>query len=118
MAVVRREVTPCYTSDMIAVLSRFTQEKLLSKYKIPSEKIVIIPGGINLQWFYPAIDKIKIRRLLNIPPKKMILFTVRNLVPRMGLENLIYAIREVVETVQDIYLVLGGQGPLKKTLFY
>ena len=103
-------------SDMIAVLSRFTQEKLLSTYKIPSEKIVIIPGGINLKWFYPATDKTTIRRLLNIPPKKMILFTVRNLVPRMGLENLIYAIREVVETVQDIYLVLGGQGPLKKNL--
>lgn len=53
---------------------------------------------------------------MNIPPKKMILFTVRNLVPRMGLKNLIYAIKEVVKVTPDIYLVLGGDGPLKKDL--
>jgi len=103
-------------SDRIAVLSRFTQERLLEAYKIPCGKIVIVPGGINLQRFYPAIDKLEIRRRLNIPQEKMILFTVRNLVSRMGLENLIYAVREVVETVPDIYLVLGGEGPLKKDL--
>ena len=102
--------------DKIAVLSRFTHEKLLNTYKIPSEKIVIIPGGVDLQRFYPTIDKIKIRQRLNIPKKKIILFTVRNLVSRMGLENLINAIREVVKVAPDIYLVLGGKGPLKNKL--
>jgi len=104
-------------SDVIAVLSRFTQEKLLSAYKISSEKIVIIPGGINLQRFYPATDKIIIRRRLNIPEERLILFTVRNLVSRMGLENLLYAVKDVVEAVPDICLVLGGDGPLKNNLF-
>ncbi len=103
-------------SDKIAVLSRFTHEKLLNIYKISSEKIVIIPGGVDLQRFYPTIDKIEIRRRLNIPKKKIILFTLRDLEPRMGLENLIYAIREVVKVIPDIYLVLGGKGPLKNDL--
>jgi glycosyltransferase involved in cell wall biosynthesis len=34
----------------------------------------------------------------------------------MGLENLITAIREVVKVTPDIYLVLGGDGPLKDDL--
>ena len=103
-------------SDRIVTLSRFTREKLWSAYKIPPEKGVIIPGGVDLQRFSPAMDKIEIRRHLNVPEKKMILFTVRDLEPRMGLENLIQALREVIKEVPDSYLVLGGQGPLKNRL--
>ncbi len=102
--------------DRIAVLSRFTQEKLWSAYRIPSEKVVIIPGGVDLERFYPAVDKVRIRRHLNIPEEKMILLTVRDLEPRMGLENLICAFKEVINVVPDGYLVLGGQGPLKNHL--
>jgi len=102
--------------DRIAVLSRFTQEKLWSAYRILSEKVVIIPGGVDLERFYPAVDKVEIRRHLNIPEEKMILLTVRDLEPRMGLENLICAFKEVIKVVPDGYLVLGGQGPLKNSL--
>ncbi|MFH1623650.1 MAG: glycosyltransferase family 4 protein [Pseudomonadota bacterium] len=103
-------------SDRIVALSRFTQEKLWSAYMIPPEKGVIIPAGVDLRRFSPAINKEEIRRSLNVPENKMILFTVRDLEPRMGLENLIYAIKEVINAMPDIYLVLGGQGPLKNSL--
>ena len=103
-------------SNRIAVLSRFTQEKLWSAYKIPSGKVVIIPGGVDLQRFSPGINRTEIRRRLNIPEEKTVLFTVRDLEPRMGLENLIYAVRQVIEVVPDIYLILGGEGPLKDNL--
>lgn len=103
-------------SDRIAVLSRFTQEKLWSAYRIPSGKVVIIPGGVDLQRFSPGINRTEIRRRLNIPEEKTVLFTVRDLEPRMGLENLMYAVRQVIEMVPDIYLILGGEGPLKDNL--
>ena len=103
-------------SDSIAVLSRFTQEKLWTAYGIPSGKVVIIPGGVDLQRFSPTGDKVGIRRHLNIPEEKMILFTVRDLEPRMGLENLIFAVKEVIKAVPDAYLLLGGKGPLKNNL--
>ncbi len=103
-------------SDQIIVLSGFTKEKLQHVYKISAERITIIPGGVDLKRFYPATDRTKIKQRLNIPQEKMILFTVRNLVPRMGLENLIYAVKEVVKTVPDAYLVLGGDGPLKNNI--
>jgi len=37
-------------------------------------------------------------------------------VPRMGLDNLILAIEQVIKTAPDIYLVVGGEGPLKDDL--
>ena len=77
---------------------------------------MIIPGGVDLQRFYPAADKEEMRRHLNIPEEKTVLFTVRDLEPRMGLENLMYAVKQMIEVVPDIYLILGGEGPLKENL--
>jgi glycosyltransferase involved in cell wall biosynthesis len=102
--------------DEIVVLSQFTQEKLADTYQIPLQKVSIIPGGIDLHKFRPTSDKLVIRNQLQIPSDKTVLFTVRNLVPRMGLENLIRALICVVQQAPDIYLVLGGDGPLKTDL--
>jgi len=35
-------------------------------------------------------------------------------VPRMGLDNLIHAMADVVHQIPDVHLVIGGSGPLKK----
>jgi glycosyltransferase involved in cell wall biosynthesis len=103
-------------SDRIVVLSKFTQEKIWNAHKIPSEKTVIIPGGVDLQRFSPAVDRMEIRRRLNIPEEKMVLLTVRDLEPRMGLENLVCAFRDILRELPDSYLLIGGHGPLKDRL--
>ena len=103
-------------SGVVVVLSRFMQEKLQCVYKIPAEKITIIPGGVDLERFHPGADRTKIRQRLNIPQEKMVLLTVRDLEPRMGLQNLICAVKKVRSKLPDIYLVLGGQGPLDADL--
>jgi glycosyltransferase involved in cell wall biosynthesis len=103
-------------SDRIIVLSQYTQDKLWKAYKIPSQKILIIPGGVDLERFRPAGDRMEIRRRLNIPEDKMVLLTVRNLVSRMGLENLIAAMKDVIESMPDTCLIIGGSGILKDEL--
>jgi glycosyltransferase involved in cell wall biosynthesis len=103
-------------SNVIAVLSRFTQDKLVGAYNIPREKIKTIPGGVDLKKFRLAGNKAVIRSQLNIPHDKVILFTVRNLVQRMGLENLIIAFHELKKEASDIELVIGGKGPLENGL--
>jgi len=103
-------------SDEVIVLSRFTQKKLWFTHKIPPQKVSLIPGGVDLERFQPVDDKIEIRRRLNIHSDRVILLTVRNLVPRMGLENLILAMQKAVKIAPDIYMVLGGEGPLKNDL--
>jgi len=100
----------------IVVLSEFTQHKLLSEYHTPSDKIVLIPGGVDLNRFRPAGDKTVVRKRLGVPQNKVVLLTVRNLVPRMGLENLIRAASLIKAATPDFYLIIGGQGPLMPTL--
>jgi glycosyltransferase involved in cell wall biosynthesis len=103
-------------SNEIVTLSKFTQEKITEIYNIANAKIKIIPGGVDLGKFHPAIDKAKIRARLNFPQDIVALFTVRNLVPRMGLENLIIAFNEIAKNRSDTQLIIGGRGPLEKEL--
>lgn len=103
-------------SDKIIVLSKNTQDKLWNTYRIPNGKVAVIPGGIDLERFHPAANRSKIRRRLGIPDEKMLLLTIRNLVPRMGLGNLILAMKSIIREIPDIFLIIGGDGPLKNEL--
>ncbi len=103
-------------SKQIIVLSKFTEMTLWDAYNIAADRISIVPGGIDLEKFYPVADKVSIRKRLNVPQGKTILFTVRNMVQRMGLESLITAMKKVSSTAPDIYLVIGGHGPIKDDL--
>jgi glycosyltransferase involved in cell wall biosynthesis len=53
---------------------------------------------------------------MGLPEDNFILFTVRNLVPRMGLENLISAFEIVQNGRRDLLLIIGGEGPLEPAL--
>jgi glycosyltransferase involved in cell wall biosynthesis len=100
-------------SDQIVVLSEYTRKKLQQTYGLSSLKVSLIPGGVDLKRFRPSTDNAPIRARLDLPQDKFILFTVRNLVPRMGLENLISAFEIVQNGRTDLLLVIGGEGPLE-----
>lgn len=103
-------------SDRIIALSAYTMEKLRTSHGVPEEKISVIPGGVDLERFRPADDKAVIRRRLDLPAGGVILFTLRNLEPRMGLAALLRAMEKVLQQLPDVHLVIGGDGPLKSSL--
>lgn len=106
-------------SNRFVVLSRFTAERMEDVYGIPLRQSLVIPGGADLEKFHPprdAAERMAIRNRLTLPEDRFILFTVRNLVPRMGLEQLLYAMRPIVTAHPDVLLVIGGAGPLRERL--
>ncbi len=103
-------------ADCIIGLSGFTLEKLAGVYGLPWDRLELIEAGIDLDKFNLAQDKHQIRTRLGIPQDKFVLLTVRNLVPRMGLENLLRAYRKVLDAGATVFLVIGGDGPLKAEL--
>jgi glycosyltransferase involved in cell wall biosynthesis len=110
------EQTVLKKSDQIVVLSEYTSEKLQRTYGLSSSKVSLIPGGVDLDRFRPSTDKARIQARLGLPQDKFILFTVRNLVQRMGLENLLSAFAIVLNGRKDLLLVIGGEGPLEPEL--
>lgn len=103
-------------SNRIVALSRYTQEKLRRAHGISNDRVEVVPGGVDLTRFCPAGDKAAARRELLIPEDRYILLTVRNLVPRMGLDRLVHAMQEVATKIPQTLLVIGGHGPLHNEL--
>lgn len=102
--------------SQVVVLSEFMRNRVMTYHHVPEKRIRIIPGGVDHDRFCPSEDRMGVRSRLGLPEDQVILFTVRNLVPRMGLEALLYAIAELRSAIPDFVVILGGKGPLGTTL--
>lgn len=94
------------------VLSEAFRDVLHRTYGVPEAHIRIVPGGVDAERFATAHTRAEARRLLGWPSDRPILFTVRRLQRRMGLENLIDAMVEVRRTTPEALLLIAGRGPL------
>jgi glycosyltransferase involved in cell wall biosynthesis len=102
--------------DRFIVLSRAFGEVLHQEYRIPWEKIHIIPGGVNTDEFKPVLTKAEARAKLGWDPDRKILFTPRRLVHRVGLDRLLEAMVEIRKVVPDVWLGIAGKGILSQQL--
>lgn len=99
------------------VLSEAFRQLLHREYQIPLEMISVVPGGVATARFDLEMSPQQARRKLDWPgDDRKILFTVRRLANRMGLENLIYAISIVRQTYPEVLLLIAGKGALSETL--
>lgn len=103
-------------SDRILTLSEFMRQRVQQAHRMAREKIEVIPGGVDERRFRPNPDKAAVRKALDWPDDRFILFTVRNLVPRMGLDNLVRAMSAVASKADDVLLIIGGEGGLRPSL--
>ena len=100
----------------IHVLSEFSATQLRELYRIPSGRIVKIPGGADIQRFQPAPDRQSVRKDLGLPTGSPVLLTVRNLEARMGLDTLIRAMAILSQQSPGMLLLIGGAGSLRGAL--
>jgi teichuronic acid biosynthesis glycosyltransferase TuaC len=102
-------------SDAVTVKGNSLKEKAL-KLQIPNEKIHVIPNGIDLLHFR-IMDRIAVRRELNIRGKGPFLLTVGSLDEVKGNRFLLEALRSMVShTENPPHLIMVGEGPLKQAL--
>lgn len=104
-------------SKVIIVTSEFMKGQIAEEH---GEKFllktIIIPGGCDISKFRLSEGKEKIKIKLGLPVNRFILLTVRRLVKRMGLENLIRAMSYIRKKDRNILLLIGGSGYLKQKL--
>jgi glycosyltransferase involved in cell wall biosynthesis len=98
------------------VLSQAFRDILYQEYQVPLERIHVIPGGVDFDQFNIPVSRTEARTQLGWSQDRPILFCVRRLSKRMGLENLIAAIDKVRHSHLDILLYIAGKGTLAETL--
>lgn len=100
----------------IHVLSEYSAGLLRKLYRIPAERIVRIPGGVDVDRFRPAADRGALRSTLGLPAEVPLVFTLRNLEARMGVDALLRAIALLRQRGQAFLLLIGGDGPIRGRL--
>lgn len=89
---------------------------VLQRYGVDARTIRIVPGCVDAERFGIDVDRRTARAALGLPQDRPVIFCVRRLVPRMGLEDLIEAMVLVRRAVPDALLAIAGKGPLAAAL--
>jgi len=122
MAIIKLIEWVCYRySKSILFLSEYTRQRFIDYYPFKKPRMRIIPGGADTKKFCPTESPNEInetRKKIGIPKEYKILLTVRRLEARMGLDNLITAIAEIVHKNPELKfkLVIVGKGSLNDKL--
>ncbi|MBO9595996.1 MAG: glycosyltransferase [Niabella sp.] len=108
---IRIEQDAIRLADRIIAECPQDREDLVRHYHAPSEKIVVVPCGVNTAEFY-RISKEIARQRLNIPDAACTLLQLGRIVPRKGIENVIRALAVLCNRNLDAQLLIVG-GNLK-----
>ncbi|AOZ92676.1 glycosyltransferase family 4 protein [Paenibacillus crassostreae] len=100
-------------SDSFIVLSEYFRDVLTDTYGVDERKIHIIPGAVDHHRFQPHHNREELRTQLGIFSDQPLLFCIRRLVRRMGIDRLIHAMVDVVQTHPNVQLFIGGDGPMR-----
>lgn len=103
--------------DMVLVRSQFMKRQIAFTHGISEtlKPIAVVPLPVDIERFKPGNQR-EARTRLGLPQGKPLLLTIRRLVARMGLENLIAAMAIVARKFPDCLLLIGGDGYLKRAL--
>ncbi len=82
---------------------------------VPEIEAKIIYNGFDPARFYPVPQQ-QAREKLGISGQEKVLLFVGNLLPVKGVDLLLTAFARVASQDPDLYLYLGGDGPLRRTL--
>lgn len=95
-------------------ISSYTK-KMLIEQGVDSNKIIIIPGGVNIKDFNPSIDTSEIIKKYNLKNKKIIL-TVARLDFYKGIDTVIKSLKKIILNIPDIVYIIIGEGPEENNL--
>lgn len=103
-------------SDRFIVLSKYFRDILMADYGVPKERITIIPGAVDTDKFRPAHARQALRHDYGIDEQTKVLFCIRRLVKRMGIDHLLRAMADVVQDHPHVRLWIAGDGPQREQL--
>jgi glycosyltransferase involved in cell wall biosynthesis len=89
-------------SEHVIAVSASTASSLAKDYDVPSQKITVIPVGIETEWLQPVDDK---------EERDTILFVGR-LVPIKGVQHFVAIFRDLIKEFPDLRAEVCGEGPL------
>jgi len=102
-------------ADKVISVSIATADWLIQKRKVPAEKVMIIPYGVNLQKFKPGARSVS-RQDIGVSDDDVVIGQVARLNEQKGHTFLIDAAASIIEHQPRAKFVLVGDGPLRSEI--
>jgi glycosyltransferase involved in cell wall biosynthesis len=104
-------------SHILTALSQYTIDCIADLHgQSIACNVRLIPGWVDTSKFVPIEDRDLAKQQLGWPTDAPVLFTLRRLTPRMGLDRLLGACQLLHLEGFRFHLIIGGDGPLRSTL--
>ena len=110
-----------HASDHLVSASEAFRQLAIQRYGVRPERIKAVHAGIDAAPTAAATDGLSRREARErlgwpVEPERRIVFCVRRITRRMGLENLLAAVSGLVVAHPDLILMIGGKGPILEEL--
>lgn len=99
----------------IVAVSRGTAEFVIDRERMPRDKVVVIPNGVDLEHFRPG-DRASARARLGVASDAFVVACVGRLHPQKGHRHLFQALSAVRERLPGLICLIAGDGPLRGAL--
>jgi glycosyltransferase involved in cell wall biosynthesis len=96
-------------ADHIAVVTPAFRERLIDDWRVPDQKISVVPNGVETQLFSPHKSNPQLRRALNAEGKFVVSY-IGTLGLAHGLETLLAAAERLQFTAPQVLFLLVGDG--------
>jgi glycosyltransferase involved in cell wall biosynthesis len=95
-------------ADHITAISQFTKDEIIKHLKYPAEKITVAYIGVDHDKYKPIKDTQKIKEKYKLNANKQYLFYIGNEEPRMNIETILLAIKELKVKYPNIHFLKVG----------
>jgi len=96
-----------HSVDHLVVATQHERQLLRQLYRVPPQKVSVIPLGVDLPQFAPR-DAGEARAALGLPPDQHVVLAVGRLEPLKGFDILIRALAEMTERAHTLLVIVGG----------
>ncbi len=106
----------CYKmASHITTVTQALKDCIILEYNISEEKIMVNHNGVDPIKFYPSLDNRYILEKYNLNNKLVVGF-VGSFAPWHDIMNLVEVAKEIIDSNKNIFILLVGDGPLKKQI--
>lgn len=105
-----------YEASKVIVTSNSMKGEICGHFRVPEEKVVIIPNGIDVKKFQVQVDRWAVRSRYGVNPNEKLVLCVGRLVPQKGIEYLLQAVPMISQRYHDTKFIIVGEGWLRSHL--
>jgi glycosyltransferase involved in cell wall biosynthesis len=112
------EAAGCHNASLVIAVSHFLAEELRSIYRVPQDKIHVVPNGVDYQAFDGPIDPAKIKGHYGAAPMTAMIFASGRMTVQKGMDLLVEAAPMVLASYPKARFIISGDGPDKEAVMH